>query len=47
MEWMCQVCGYVYEPDDGEPPETNFEDLPADWCCPICGVAKDQFCSEC
>lgn len=20
-----------------------FEDLPADWICPVCGVGKDQF----
>ena len=22
---------------------TKFEDLPDDWCCPMCGVSKDMF----
>ncbi|MDR3337545.1 MAG: flavin reductase [Treponema sp.] len=36
-KWTCTVCGYVY---DGEIP---FEDLPADWACPLCGMGKDKF----
>lgn len=35
--WVCSVCDYVY---DGEIP---FEDLPADWACPVCGVDKSFF----
>lgn len=35
--WVCKVCGYVYDGD------TPFEDLPADWVCPLCGVGKDDF----
>ena len=31
MAYVCKVCGYVYEGDD-------FEDLPDDWVCPLCGV---------
>ena len=27
-------------------PAPNFEDLPEDWVCPICGVGKDQFSEE-
>jgi len=47
-KWVCQVCGYVYDPavgDDegGIPPGTSFEDLPEDWNCPICGAGKDDF----
>lgn len=46
--YECQVCGYVYDaavgdPDNGVPPGTPFESLPADWVCPVCGAAKDQF----
>lgn len=46
--YECQVCGYVYDPavgdpDNGVPPGTPFEGLPADWVCPVCGAAKDQF----
>jgi len=47
-KWVCQVCGYVYDPavgDDegGIPSGTSFEDLPEDWNCPICGAGKDDF----
>ena len=30
----------------GIAPGTAFEDLPDDWCCPICGVGKDMFEAE-
>ena len=48
QKWMCQVCGYIYDPAKGDPansvdPGTAFEDLPDDWVCPECGVGKDQF----
>jgi len=47
-KYQCQMCGYIYDPDEGDPnngiePGTPFEDLPEDWTCPICGVGKDQF----
>lgn len=44
-KWECQVCGYVYDPaeGDGAAPGTPFEELPEDWVCPVCGVGKDQF----
>ena len=47
-KYRCTICGYVYEPEKGDPdsgvaPGTPFEDLPADWVCPICGATKDQF----
>lgn len=46
--YKCTVCDYVYyetlgDPEHGVEPETKFEDLPADWVCPLCGAAKDQF----
>lgn len=46
--YVCDVCGYVYEEDKGDPdnniaPGTKFADLPEDWVCPACGVGKDQF----
>jgi rubredoxin len=46
--YVCSVCGYVYDPEEGDPehgiaPGTAFEDLPADWVCPVCGASKDQF----
>ncbi|MDR2513602.1 MAG: flavin reductase [Christensenellaceae bacterium] len=36
-QFVCSVCGYVYE---GEIP---FEELPEDWVCPLCGVPKSEF----
>jgi Rubredoxin len=50
-KYVCSVCGYVYDPAKGDPeqgvkPGTLFADLPADWCCPVCGAAKDQFEKE-
>ena len=47
-KYVCKVCGYVYDPDKGDPtqniaPGTSFEDLPDDWLCPECGVGKEQF----
>ncbi len=46
--WVCQVCGYVYDPEKGDPdggiqPGTVFEDLPDSWVCPECGAIKDMF----
>lgn len=46
--YKCSVCGYIYDPAKGDPesgvkPGTAFEDLPDDWSCPVCGVAKDSF----
>ena len=47
-KYVCTVCGYVYDPDQGDPDNgyaagTPFEALPDDWACPTCGVGKDQF----
>ena len=48
QKWECMACGYVYDPKVGDPdngikPGTPFEDLPDEWVCPECGVAKDMF----
>jgi flavin reductase (DIM6/NTAB) family NADH-FMN oxidoreductase RutF/rubredoxin len=47
-KYRCSVCGYTYNPEKGDPgsgvkPGTAFEDIPADWVCPICGAGKDKF----
>ncbi len=47
-KYVCGVCGYVYDPEKGDPtqgvpPGTAFEKLPDDWRCPDCGVTKDSF----
>ena len=47
-KYMCDVCGYVYDPEAGDPdndvaPGTTFDAIPEDWLCPECGVGKDEF----
>lgn len=47
-KWQCTVCGYVYDPANGDPDGnikagTAFEDLPDNWVCPECGAGKDMF----
>lgn len=47
-KFRCLVCGYIYEPAEGDPtrnipPGSSFDDLPDDWRCPICGVGKEEF----
>ena len=48
MKYVCTVCGFVYDPEEGLPdygiePGTAFEDIPDDWVCPDCGVGKEDF----
>ena len=48
MKYVCQVCGFIYDPevgdtDNGVAPGTPFEELPEDWVCPVCGASKDMF----
>lgn len=48
MKYKCSVCGYVYDPEEGDPdngiqPGTDFLDIPEDWRCPVCGVHKSEF----
>ena len=51
MKYVCQICGYVYDEEEGAPeagiePGTKFEDLPDDFVCPVCGVGKENFSAE-
>lgn len=39
-KYVCTICGHIYDEDVEK---VAFEDLPADWVCPICGVGKDCF----
>ena len=50
-KYTCNICGYVYDPEAGDPdsgikPGTRFEDLPDNWVCPICGADKSNFTAE-
>jgi rubredoxin len=47
-KYVCTVCGYVYDPAEGDPDGgiaagTAFEALPDDWVCPVCGAGKEDF----
>jgi rubredoxin len=51
QKYVCDVCGYVYDPELGDPdngiePGTQFDNLPDNWVCPECGVDKDMFSPE-
>lgn len=46
--YICIVCGFVYDeaagrPEDGLAAGTKWADVPEDWACPDCGVAKADF----
>jgi rubredoxin len=48
QRYMCSICGYVYDPEYGDPDSgvaagTPFEKLPDNWVCPVCGASKDMF----
>ncbi len=48
VKWRCTVCGYIYDPEKGDPdagvqPGTPFEAVPEEWTCPACGAPKDMF----
>lgn len=40
MKYKCTVCGHIY---DEEKEGVKFEDLPADWKCPLCKQPKSRF----
>lgn len=48
--YQCQTanCGCIYNPDKGDKrrkvkKETQFEDLPENWKCPVCGASCKAF----
>jgi rubredoxin len=48
MKYECTICGYVYDPAEGDEESgieagTSWEALPEDWECPNCGVDKSMF----
>ena len=52
MNFICELCGYVYKPENGDPdngiePGTEFDDLDEGWTCPLCGASKEDFEAIC
>ncbi len=50
-KYICDVCGYVYDPEAGDPDNdvqagTSFADVPDSWACPLCGAGKSDFSVE-
>lgn len=48
QKWICTICSYVYDPEEGDPvnevpPEVPFDDLLVDWLCPVCKAGKGFF----
>lgn len=48
QKYQCTICGFVYDPEEGDPdsgipPGTPFDAIPDDWYCPVCGVGKSDF----
>ena len=48
MTYECNLCGYIYDPELGDPENgfpagTPFDKLPDDWLCPECGAPKGDF----
>jgi rubredoxin len=46
--WKCTSCGFIYDPQLGDPdggidPGTPFEEVPDAWFCPVCGAMKRDF----
>ena len=46
--YSCTICEYIYNPEIGNeenkiPAGTDFDDLPDNWYCPVCGACKDDF----
>ena len=47
-KYKCVICGYIYDAAEGDPsggiePGMDFNDLPSDYICPVCGAGKDEF----
>lgn len=40
MKYKCKLCGYIYDNDEQD---VDFNELPEDWTCPICGAPKSEF----
>jgi rubredoxin---NAD+ reductase len=47
-QYSCLFCGHIYDEEEGDAdsgvaPGTRWEDIPEDWCCPMCSAGKSDF----
>lgn len=47
-KYLCTICGFIYDeqegwPEDGIEPGLRWEDVPDTWVCPDCGASKADF----
>ncbi len=47
-KYECTVCGWIYDPEIGDPdggiaPGTPFDAIPDGWVCSMCGAGKNDF----
>ncbi len=50
-KYVCEVCGYIYDPEVGDPNAgvaagTPFDELPEGWLCPLCDQGVEVFTEE-
>lgn len=48
MKYVCNLCGWVYDEEDGYPaenidPKTPWDEVPEDFECPLCAAGKKLF----
>ena len=51
MKYVCDICGWEYDPEAGYPdagiaPGTPWEEVPEGFKCPLCFADKEQFSAE-
>jgi len=47
-QWRCTICDFIYDEAVGLPAEgiaagTTWDEIPDDWLCPDCSMAKSDF----
>ena len=47
-KYICETCGYEYDPEEGDPDNgvekgTSWDKVSNDWVCPVCDAGKEDF----
>lgn len=51
MKYVCELCGWEYDEQNGDPDNgieagVPFDELPDDFVCPLCGAGKEEFIAD-